>query len=106
MREIAFLAAVVLIGAMAATSVRWLSRRHRNTSFVAAFFAAYAAMLVSAYLANVLEPSHWQHGHLYLPSNWLQFLASQVLYKSSGLLALSLLCVVGPAISARFRRGA
>ncbi|HZZ44924.1 MAG TPA: hypothetical protein VFE58_18445 [Tepidisphaeraceae bacterium] len=104
MQDIAFLTAVILIGVLTATFVGLIAPQRRTTSFVAAFMAAYLAMLASAYVFDMLGPSNWHHGHLYLPSNWLQFLGSLIRYKSPGLVVLSLLCLTGPAIAPRLRR--
>jgi hypothetical protein len=106
MRDIALLAVVVLVGTLTATAVAWRPRRRPGVTLLGAFVASYLAMLAFAFTLNVCGTSHWQRGHLYLPSNCLGFLGSLVAHKSLGLLALSGLCLAGPIAVAWLRRGA
>jgi hypothetical protein len=106
MRDIALLAVVVLVGTLTATAVAWRPRRRPGVTLLGAFVASYLAMLAFAFTLNVCGPSHWQQGHLYLPSNCMAFLGGLIVYKSPGLLTLSFLCLAGPITLARLRRAA
>ena len=101
MSDITFLAAMILIGVFAACAVVWRSGRLSRWNAVPAVAAAYVAMLTSAFAYDVCT---WQQGRFYMGSNLLGFLRQLVVYKSAGLVILSLLCLAVAAAVVRVRR--